>query len=193
MLGVDLFRAAIGVGMPRSEIILLVVVAFSGCARTIWYRQGATEADYSRDSYDCERDARQSGYFGSGYAGLANMEGFFERCMGAHGYVRRRIDEDGNLAPERRKRSRAAQAAVDDQEALAEQRRVAVELRKQRAATNLTVDRCFDSDSERCQNGDGGVPNSGATPKFGRCTEADMRAMLKQQLSSSAIQSACFD
>jgi hypothetical protein len=52
--------------MPRSELVALLAVtlALPSCERTIWYRQGATEADCSRDSYECERGRaaeRQSG------------------------------------------------------------------------------------------------------------------------------------
>ncbi len=64
---------------------LLVMVA--GCAPSIiWTKVGATQPDFATDSYQCEKDARQSGYFGSGLAGAVNMQGFAERCMTAHGW-----------------------------------------------------------------------------------------------------------
>ena len=57
-----------------------------GCAKTIWTKPGLTESDYRADDYACERDMRQSGYFGGGLAGALSAKGFFERCMGAKGY-----------------------------------------------------------------------------------------------------------
>lgn len=63
--------------------ILLVV---AGCARTIWNKPGASQQDFATDSYACEKDARQSGYFGGGFVGAANFQGFVNRCMVAHGW-----------------------------------------------------------------------------------------------------------
>jgi hypothetical protein len=40
----------------------------------------------SGDFYECERDARQSGYFGGGVAGALNMVEFQKRCLRAKGY-----------------------------------------------------------------------------------------------------------
>ena len=64
-----------------------VLALASSCGpRMAWMKAGATEADFRRDSYECERDARQSGYFGSGFVGQMNMESFAGRCMRARGY-----------------------------------------------------------------------------------------------------------
>ena len=67
----------------------ILVFVLSGCAETIWDKQGATQADFNKDSYECERDARQSGYFGSGLAGSLAMKEFYERCMVARGWTAR--------------------------------------------------------------------------------------------------------
>ena len=73
--------------MIRS-VAIVAGVLLSGCAgQTYWNKSGATQADFSRDSYACERDARQSGYYGSGLAGAINLQGFFGRCMQAQGYT----------------------------------------------------------------------------------------------------------
>jgi hypothetical protein len=74
--------------------ILLLIGLVSGCAPMVWDKPGATQADYNTDSYDCEKDARQSGYFGTGIIGGLNMRDFFKRCMAAHGYTLR-----GSSAP----------------------------------------------------------------------------------------------
>ena len=67
---------------------LLVLLMLVGCGTQMaWNKPGVTQAEFNRDRYSCERDARQSGYFGSGLAGAANMQGFFHRCMEAQGYT----------------------------------------------------------------------------------------------------------
>jgi len=74
----------------RAALALIGCVVLFGCAPTIWVKPGATQADYNRDSYGCEKDARQSGYFGGGLIGAVNMEQFEERCMVAHGWAKER-------------------------------------------------------------------------------------------------------
>lgn len=70
---------------------LALAVLLGGCAQTIWEKPGATAADLSREGYECEKDARQSGYFGGGVVGALNMQAFAERCMVAHGWTPRRV------------------------------------------------------------------------------------------------------
>ena len=62
------------------------VVGVAGCAPKVWVKPGATDQDFASDSYICEKDARQSGYFGTGVVGAVNMDSFMSRCMVAHGY-----------------------------------------------------------------------------------------------------------
>lgn len=68
-------------------IIMATCVLLAGCAARVWSRAAYTQADFSRDNYACERDARQSGYYGAGLTGTMNMQGFFNRCMEAQGYT----------------------------------------------------------------------------------------------------------
>jgi hypothetical protein len=59
----------------------------SACgAPKVWVKSGATQQDYATDSYACEKDARQSMYFGGGLVGALNMQDFAGRCMVAHGW-----------------------------------------------------------------------------------------------------------
>ena len=69
-------------------MVTLAVMA-AGCAPIMWERPGTTQAEFDRDNYACERDARQSGYYGGGLTGAINMQGFFQRCMTAQGYTLR--------------------------------------------------------------------------------------------------------
>lgn len=70
----------------------LVALALAGCANNvIWRKQGATQADWMKDSYECEKDMRQSGYFGTGLIGALNAQDFQSRCLRAHGWYADRM------------------------------------------------------------------------------------------------------
>jgi clan AA aspartic protease (TIGR02281 family) len=72
--------------MKHVALAAAIALCVAGCARNVWVKPGATQADFNVDRYDCERDARQSGYFGTGLVGALNMQGFYNRCMVAHGW-----------------------------------------------------------------------------------------------------------
>ena len=65
---------------------VLTVLTLTACARTVWTRNSFTQQEFDRESYECERDARQSGYFGDGLIGALNMQNFFDRCMVSMGW-----------------------------------------------------------------------------------------------------------
>jgi hypothetical protein len=70
----------------RVIAIILCAGLLTACAKT-WDKPGATEAEFNRDSYECQRDARMAhGSFGGGLAGQFYMMGFAEQCMGARGW-----------------------------------------------------------------------------------------------------------
>lgn len=69
-------------------IAVMAAVALSGCAEMGWYKQGATTTDLHRDTYTCEKDVRQSGYYGGGGGADRNMRDFYTRCMRAAGWTR---------------------------------------------------------------------------------------------------------
>ena len=71
----------------RCVIVVAFVALLSGCGPMIWNKPGVTQAEYNKDSYECEKDARQSGYFGTGLVGALNMRDFFKTCMVARGYT----------------------------------------------------------------------------------------------------------
>lgn len=74
----------------RFKAVILVVsgsfLAVTGCAEKVWVKDGASQQDFKRDSYSCERDMRQSGYYGSGLLGAVAAMEFSNRCMEAAGY-----------------------------------------------------------------------------------------------------------
>jgi hypothetical protein len=59
----------------------------------MWVKAGVTQDEFRRDLYECERDARQSGYFGGGIAGALAMVDFQKRCLRARGYNEVPADE----------------------------------------------------------------------------------------------------
>jgi hypothetical protein len=78
--------------MKKANLIAIAAfLVLASCARPTWVKPGATQQDYATDSYQCEKDARQSGYFGGGLVGAANMADFASRCMVAHGW--RTVDQ----------------------------------------------------------------------------------------------------
>jgi|GEM_PF-2510197 predicted small secreted protein len=45
-----------------------------------WQKAGASQEDYARDTYECERDRRMAGL------GFLSGAGFYAQCMKAHGW-----------------------------------------------------------------------------------------------------------
>lgn len=71
------------------NVFIAAVFSLAACTPTVWDKPGATQADYNTDHYNCEKDARQSGYFGGGIAGAINIRNFFRECMIPHGWSAR--------------------------------------------------------------------------------------------------------
>ena len=93
------------------------IFALSGCAApTVWVKRGANSQDYSTDSYSCERDMRQSGYYGTGLTGAVNAATFENRCMEAHGWTRE-TQADADLDDRSAKETSARQGAIEACEA----------------------------------------------------------------------------
>ena len=53
----------------RLVVGVLSVLAVFGCTRVVWIKPGVSEQEFRVDSYACEKDMRQSGYFGTGISG----------------------------------------------------------------------------------------------------------------------------
>src|SRR5437660_8392150 len=60
----------------RLLVSFLFLAFFQGCTTMYWFHP-LTMDNFSRDSYECERDMRQSMYFGTGFSARA----FQDRCM----------------------------------------------------------------------------------------------------------------
>src|SRR5258708_5145329 len=73
--------------MKTLQIVGLAALglALTACATPVWVKPGTTQQDYAKDSYECERDALQSGYYGQALA-VINRDKFEKRCMIARGW-----------------------------------------------------------------------------------------------------------
>jgi hypothetical protein len=92
------------------RLALLLTLAVPACAQVYWTKPGFSPADWQRDRYECERDARMSVLsFGTGIVGALNEQDFFNRCLVAHGYYQvqatparasqTNVQQDGSLDP----------------------------------------------------------------------------------------------
>jgi hypothetical protein len=72
--------------LKLAAVLAMAAVSLSGCVHT-WDKPGATAHDFNVDEYACERDVRQSNYFGGGIAGAINMQTFFDKCMTSKDWV----------------------------------------------------------------------------------------------------------
>jgi hypothetical protein len=76
--------------IPRlSRVSRLVLLLFvSGCSEPYaWIKAGASNDDFRRDAYECERDTRMAATsFGAGLAGQVDARNFYEKCLLARGY-----------------------------------------------------------------------------------------------------------
>ena len=74
----------------RAATVGLVIVTLTGCVRLVWMKPGVTDEEFRVDDYACERDMRQSGYFGGGFSGAMNAQTFYNKCMESKGYRKMR-------------------------------------------------------------------------------------------------------
>ena len=69
-------------------LVAVVALVHAGCGRVVYRHPNYTPQKWAQDSYECERDARQSGYFGGGIAGAMAMRDFYDRCLAARGWTK---------------------------------------------------------------------------------------------------------
>jgi hypothetical protein len=73
--------------MVKAIIFVIVAFAFTGCAKTIWYKD-VTQAEFERDRADCEGRLYQSPHTTS-IAGAAVMgPAIMDACMRSKGYTK---------------------------------------------------------------------------------------------------------
>ena len=73
--------------MKRVAAILAITILF-GCGLPRMTNPGVSPAQFKRDSYECERDARE--YISGGGFGMMDVNyDLYQKCMEARGYNRR--------------------------------------------------------------------------------------------------------
>jgi hypothetical protein len=97
-----------------SRVIVLSLAAIvAACATAYWTKPGFNAADWNRDRYECERDMRQSGYYGAGLVGEINASAFFERCLVAKGYFKTTASQTYTPPPSKVSEAELAQKFAD--------------------------------------------------------------------------------
>jgi hypothetical protein len=75
--------------MKNHIILLLFLLDIFGCAPGYhWAKPDATQQEFVKDSYECERDVEERAYFGRGFMGNLTMQKFFDRCLLAGRYYK---------------------------------------------------------------------------------------------------------
>lgn len=101
--------------MVRLLSLGLLLGFLTACAPAVWEKRGATQQDFNVDSYACEKDTRQSGYYGGGIAGAVNMQGFYSKCMVAHGWSARQQTGTRAAAPTSMRATQPSSSTIGDQ------------------------------------------------------------------------------
>lgn len=73
--------------MRRFFAAAACMLVLAGCAPVYWSKPGFSQAEWNRDSYECERDVRQTSH-GTGLVGALDAMAFEQDCLRAHGYYR---------------------------------------------------------------------------------------------------------
>jgi len=72
----------------RQASVAALGLILAACASGTWVK--SVDSTYAGNlaaaQYECERDVRQSGYYGSGLIGVVNAQNFFGNCMTAKGF-----------------------------------------------------------------------------------------------------------
>lgn len=79
---------SVGSGAIAMRWTALALLVLAGCAGPNWVKSvdSMYPGDVEAARYECERDARQSGYYGPGLIGVYNVRAFYARCMRAKGF-----------------------------------------------------------------------------------------------------------
>jgi hypothetical protein len=85
--------------------VTLAAGVLAGCGSGesyVWQKEGATQADLQRDSFDCEATTRAAAAsFSRGLQGAGEAQAFGQRCMAAKGWSLQQLgpDRKATLAP----------------------------------------------------------------------------------------------
>jgi hypothetical protein len=70
----------------KVKLIVILVTILVGCAsQTEFNMQNSAQEKYNNDSYGCEKDTKESGFY-DGVIGKRDMEVFYRNCMANKGW-----------------------------------------------------------------------------------------------------------
>ncbi|MGZ3340797.1 MAG: hypothetical protein ACXU9B_13525 [Reyranella sp.] len=79
-------RKAISIG-------LLAIGVLAGCSDQVWVKAGMTQAEYQKDSSECEQSAGvNTGSYGSSLDAAQQAKRAMSRCMAGRGYTLQKAD-----------------------------------------------------------------------------------------------------
>jgi hypothetical protein len=85
-------RVARSIKVTRMHILIVALMVLpglhAGCAGVVYRHPAYTPQLWARDSYECERDARQSGSFGTGILGGMAIRDSYDRRLAARGWTK---------------------------------------------------------------------------------------------------------
>jgi hypothetical protein len=75
--------------MKSHFYLVLLLLGMLGCAHEYhWAKLEATQQEWTKDSYECERYAKERAYLEKGWMGHLTRQNFFDRCLLAKGYYK---------------------------------------------------------------------------------------------------------
>jgi len=80
-------------------IVTVFLVSFLGCARTVWYRQDATQQQFAADQKACAGEVGGTKYPSSGFTGAANLDRFYLPCMQERGWTLQQVRSPESHCP----------------------------------------------------------------------------------------------
>ena len=75
--------------MTSRLVCLFFLLGMFGCAHEYhWAKAEATQQEWTKDSDECERFAKERAYFERAFMGHLTVQNFFDQCLLARGYYK---------------------------------------------------------------------------------------------------------
>ena len=75
--------------MKSCIVLLLLLLGIFGCAPEYhWTKPSVSQQEFAKESYECQRYAKERVYFERGWIGHLTVQNFFDRCLLAKGYYK---------------------------------------------------------------------------------------------------------
>jgi hypothetical protein len=75
--------------MTSRLVCLLFLLGMCGCAHEYhWAKPNVSQQEWTKDTYECERSAKERAYFERAFMGHLTVQNFFDQCLLARGYYK---------------------------------------------------------------------------------------------------------